>query len=113
LRLFWDIGGAGAKADAMAIWVVQWAGQEIRVLDYLEGQGQVLGYYTNELRHRGYGKSLCYLPHRSLANWGFCTSLMQTMRAPEQAILDHGSSHVVRLARASAAPSPFVAGGLE
>jgi hypothetical protein len=36
----------------MAIWVVQWAGQEIRVLDYLEGQGQVLGYYTNELRHR-------------------------------------------------------------
>ena len=21
------------------------------------------GYYTNELRHRGYGKSLCYLPH--------------------------------------------------
>jgi hypothetical protein len=40
LRLFWDIGGAGAKADAMAIWIVQWAGQEIRVLDYLEGQGQ-------------------------------------------------------------------------
>jgi phage terminase large subunit len=64
LRLFWDIGGAGAKADAMAIWVVQWAGQEIRVLDFLEGQGQVLGYYTNELRHRGYGKSLCYFPHR-------------------------------------------------
>jgi phage terminase large subunit len=42
LRLFWDIGGAGAKADAMAIWVVQWAGQEIRLLDYLEGQGQVV-----------------------------------------------------------------------
>lgn len=61
LRLFWDIGGSGAKADAMAIWVVQWAGQEIRVLDYLEGQGQVLGYYTNELRHRGYRKAICYL----------------------------------------------------
>jgi len=43
--LFWDIGGAGAKADACAIWVVQWPGQEIRVLDYTEGQGQVLGYY--------------------------------------------------------------------
>src|SRR6266508_469372 len=41
------------KADAMAIWIVQWAGQEIRVLDYIEGQGQVLGYYTNELHHRG------------------------------------------------------------
>ena len=63
LRAFWDIGGAGAKADAMAIWIVQWAGQEIRVLDYLEGQGQVLGYYTNELHHRGYKKAICYLPH--------------------------------------------------
>jgi phage terminase large subunit len=63
LRLFWDIGGAGAKADATAIWVCQWAGQEIRVLDYIEGQSQVLGYYTNELRHRGYSRSMCYLPH--------------------------------------------------
>ena len=43
IRLFWDIGGAGAKADACAIWVCQWVHQEIRVLDYIEGQGQVLG----------------------------------------------------------------------
>jgi phage terminase large subunit len=34
-----------------------------RVLDYIEGQGQVLGYYTNELRHRGYEKAICVLPH--------------------------------------------------
>jgi phage terminase large subunit len=59
IRLFWDIGGAGAKADAYAIWAVQWVGQEIRVLDYIEGQGQVLGYYTNELRQRGYQKAIC------------------------------------------------------
>jgi len=63
IRLYWDIGGAGAKADACAIWVCQFVGQEIRVLDYLEGQGQVLGYYTNELHHRGYEKALCTLPH--------------------------------------------------
>ena len=63
IKLFWDIGGAGAKADACAIWVCQFAGQEIRVLDYIEGQGQVLGYYTNELHHRGYAKATCYLPH--------------------------------------------------
>jgi phage terminase large subunit len=25
IKLFWDIGGAGAKADACAIWVVQFA----------------------------------------------------------------------------------------
>jgi phage terminase large subunit len=36
---------------------------EIRVLDYIEGQGQVLGYYTQELHHRGYDKALCTLPH--------------------------------------------------
>jgi phage terminase large subunit len=63
LRLYWDIGGAGAKADACAIWVVQFVHQEIRVLDYIEGQGQVLGYYTQELHHRGYDKALCILPH--------------------------------------------------
>jgi phage terminase large subunit len=43
IRLYWDIGGAGAKADACTIWVVQFVGQEIRVLDYIEGAGQVLG----------------------------------------------------------------------
>ena len=30
LRAFHDIGGAGAQADAYAIWVVQWVGQELR-----------------------------------------------------------------------------------
>jgi phage terminase large subunit len=52
-RMFLDIGGAGAKADAMAIWVVQFAADRIIVLDYLEGQDQVLAYYVNELRARG------------------------------------------------------------
>lgn len=63
LRLFFDLGGSGAQADAMAIWVVQWVGQEIRVLDYIEGVGQVLAYYTTELRNRGYEKAICHLPH--------------------------------------------------
>jgi phage terminase large subunit len=47
----------------MAIWIVQWVGQEIRVLDYIEGQGQVLAYYVAELREKGYQKAICYLPH--------------------------------------------------
>lgn len=63
LRAFFDIGGAGAKADALAIWIVQWVGQEIRVLDYIEGVGQVLAYYVNELRRRKYQDAVCYLPH--------------------------------------------------
>src|SRR6185369_4390602 len=34
LRAFWDIGGTGAKADACAVWIAQFVGREIRVLDY-------------------------------------------------------------------------------
>lgn len=63
LRAFWDLGGSGAMADAMAIWIVQWVNREIRVLDYIEGVGQVLAYYVNELRRRGYQRALCVLPH--------------------------------------------------
>jgi phage terminase large subunit len=63
LRAFFDLGGSGASADAMAIWIVQWVGQEIRVLDYIEGAGQVLAYYVRELRTRGYRDALCVLPH--------------------------------------------------
>lgn len=63
IRAFFDIGGSGARADAMAIWIVQFVGQSIRILDYIEGQGQVLAYYVNELRKRGYANAKCFLPH--------------------------------------------------
>ncbi len=63
IKAFFDIGGAGASADAMAIWIVQFVSREIRVLDYIEGVGQVLAYYTNELRSRGWGNVTCVLPH--------------------------------------------------
>lgn len=67
---FWDLGGAGAKADAMAIWIVQFIGREIRVLDYIEGVGQVLGYYVQKLRERGWAKAKCTLPHDGAhTNW--------------------------------------------
>lgn len=63
IRAFWDIGGAGAKADANAIWVVQFIGREIRILDYLEGVGQTLGYYAHQLKKRGWETAKCTLPH--------------------------------------------------
>jgi phage terminase large subunit len=63
LRTFWDLGGSGAQADAMAIWIVQFVGQEIRILDYIEGVGQVLRYYTDMLRRKGYNRAICHLPH--------------------------------------------------
>ena len=62
-RAFWDIGGTGAKADACAIWVAQFIGREVRVLDYYEAQGQPLASHVNWLRERGYDKALCVLPH--------------------------------------------------
>jgi len=63
VRAVCDIGGSGGSADAMAIWIVQWVGQKILVLDYIEGVGQVLAYYVQELRSRGWGKALVVLPH--------------------------------------------------
>ena len=63
LRAFFDLGGSGATADAMAIWIGQFVGQEIRILDYIEGIGQPLAFYVNELRHKGYQQAICVLPH--------------------------------------------------
>lgn len=63
VRAIFDLGGSGATADAMAIWLAQWVGREIRLLHYIEGVGQVLGYYVDELRRLGYGDAICILPH--------------------------------------------------
>lgn len=66
LRAHWDIGGPGKKADAMTLVINQWVGREIRILDAIEGQGQVLGYYLNELRERGWDgaqKPYMVVPH--------------------------------------------------
>lgn len=66
VRAWWDIGGPGKKADAMAIVIGQHVGREIRVLDYIEGVGQVLGYYLHEFRERGWvdaRKPYMVVPH--------------------------------------------------
>jgi len=68
IRAVWDIGGTGAKADACSIWVCQFVGREIRVLNYYEAQGQPLATHINWLRENGYGKALCILPHDGATN---------------------------------------------
>jgi len=68
LRAAWDIGGTGAKADACSIWVVQYVGREVRVLDYYEAQGQPLATHVTWLRENGYGNALCVLPHDGATN---------------------------------------------
>lgn len=59
VRAFFDLG----MSDSTAIWVAQWVGQRIVWLDYIEGAGQPLSYYTNELRARGWAGVECVLPH--------------------------------------------------
>lgn len=63
IRAYWDIGGTGAKADNTAIWIAQFIGREIRVLDHYEAQGQPLAVHVQWLRDNGYGNALCVLPH--------------------------------------------------
>lgn len=63
VRAYFDIGGTGARADAVAIWVCQFVGQRINVLDYYEAQGQPLSVHLDWLRSRGWGKAWVILPH--------------------------------------------------
>lgn len=65
VRLFWDIGGTGAKADAVAIWALQFIGKEIRAVNYYEAVGQPLATHVNWMRDQGYApkRAQIWLPH--------------------------------------------------
>lgn len=65
IRLFCDIGGTGARADAFAMWPAQFIGREIRVRDYYEAVGQPLATHLNWLREKGYtpDRAEFWLPH--------------------------------------------------
>ena len=68
LRAYWDIGGTGAKADACAIWVVQFIGLRIPVLRYYEAVGQPLATHVDWLRRNGFERAQCILPHDGKAH---------------------------------------------
>jgi phage terminase large subunit len=65
LRVICDIGGTGAQADAFTMWVCQFVGREIRVLDYYEAVGQPFATHLEWLRERKYnpGRAQVWLPH--------------------------------------------------
>jgi phage terminase large subunit len=65
VRIFCDIGGTGARADAFVMWAMQFVGQEIRVLNYYEAVGQPLATHLDWLRSQGYSpeKAQIWLPH--------------------------------------------------
>jgi phage terminase large subunit len=60
---FWDIGGTSTRSDATAIWIGQFVGSEVRVLDYYEAVGQPFEAHVNWLRANDYEDVICVLPH--------------------------------------------------
>lgn len=65
VRVFCDLGGTGARADAFAMWPAQFIKREIRVRDYYEAQGQQLADHIQWLNHMGYTpkRADIVLPH--------------------------------------------------
>lgn len=60
-----DIGGTGARADAVAVWVFQVIGKQIRMLNYYEAVSQPLATHLNWLRDNEYlpKRTQIWLPH--------------------------------------------------
>lgn len=59
VRAFWDIG----YNDATAIWVAQFIGKEIRLIDFYQAKEQPLAAHLLWLRMRGWDNCVCVLPH--------------------------------------------------
>ena len=64
-KAFVDIGGTGAKSDAFSMWIGQFVGREIRMLNYYEVVGQPISAHIQWLVTNGYIKERThiYLPH--------------------------------------------------
>ncbi|MBB5509575.1 PBSX family phage terminase large subunit [Paraburkholderia atlantica] len=70
IRLMCDIGGTGAKADAFALWAMQYIGREIRVVNYYEAVGQPIDAHLAWCRTQGYepARAQFWLPHDGATN---------------------------------------------
>jgi phage terminase large subunit len=70
IRLFVDIGGTGARADAFTMWAAQFVGKEIRALKYYEAVGQPIGHHLGWMRQQGYlpETTQIWLPHDGDSN---------------------------------------------
>lgn len=56
---FWDLG----INDTNVIWFMQSVGKERRFIDYMETNGQGLGYYVKELNKKPYTYGRSFFPH--------------------------------------------------
>lgn len=55
----WDLG----MNDTMAIWFAQIVGREVHLVDYLEGEGEGIEYYADQLNKKGYRYGGHFGPH--------------------------------------------------
>lgn len=64
-RIFCDLGGSGARADAFTMWAVQFVGLQILILNYYESVGQPMPAHARWLEEHGYTKDCTdiWLPH--------------------------------------------------
>jgi phage terminase large subunit len=53
--------------DSTAIWLAQWVGREIRLIDYVENSGVGLDWYARALREKPYVYAPLILPHDARA----------------------------------------------
>jgi phage terminase large subunit len=59
----WDLG----IADYTAIWLAQFVGREVRLIDYIENNGVALDWYARALREKPYTYAPLILPHDAQA----------------------------------------------
>ena len=65
VNTFWDLGLS--KGNATAIWCHQRIQGRNRLIHYMEGEGEGLGYYVNKLNSLGFVWGTDYLPHDAVA----------------------------------------------
>lgn len=59
----WDLG----IGDSTCIWLAQFVGREIRLIDYIENNGVALDWYARALREKPYTYASLILPHDAQA----------------------------------------------
>lgn len=59
VNTYWDLG----IDDSTTIWFVQMQNREVRLIDYVEDNGEGLSYYINILNSKGYTYGKHYAPH--------------------------------------------------
>lgn len=75
----WDIGvGEGKQGDSTAIWFAQRVGDDVRLIDYYENQGEGFEHYFKYVMEKPYVYERMFFPHDAKkTDWGSGMSLAE------------------------------------